>query len=54
MALILKNIEVKKGFGAGIESSQVRSHVNDPYVVKKVEEAAKTLQKVGLPSQTKK
>ncbi len=54
MALISKNIEVKRGFGEGIESSQVRSHANDSYVVKKVEEATKTIQKVGLPNQKKK
>jgi hypothetical protein len=54
MATILKNTEVKKGFGAGTVSGQVKSHANDPYVVKKVEEAAKTIQRVGLPRQKKK
>jgi len=34
--------------------SRVKSHANDPYVVKKVTEAAKTLELVGLPNFKKK
>ncbi|WP_295653053.1 hypothetical protein [uncultured Mucilaginibacter sp.] len=44
----------EKGFGPAIESSQVKSHANDPFVIKKVEKARETLKKVGLPDLTKK
>ncbi len=39
------------GFGPSIFSHEVKSHANDPFVIKKVEEASKTLQSVGLPKQ---
>jgi len=42
-----------KGFGHGTVSKSVKSHDNDPFVIKKVEEATKTLQRVGLPKSKK-
>jgi len=54
MATITNNLSIKKGFGAGTVSDHVKSHANDPLVVKKVEEAAKTLQSTGLPGKKKK
>ncbi|WP_162996663.1 hypothetical protein [Mucilaginibacter celer] len=54
MATISNSLTIEKGFGAGMVSDQVKSHANDPLVVKKVEEAAKTIQNVGLPSEKKK
>jgi len=49
MATNVKHTSVKKGFGPAIESNQVKSHANDPFVIKKVEKAMETLKKVGLP-----
>jgi hypothetical protein len=54
MATITNSLSVKKGFGAGTVSDQVKSHANDPFVVKKVEEATKTIQRVCLPGKKKK
>lgn len=54
MAAIANGLSIKKGFGAGTVSDEVKSHANDPFVIKKVEEATKTLQRVGLPSKKKK
>ncbi len=51
--IIKKNSTTIKGFGPGIVSNDVESHANDPFVVKKVEEAAQTIQRVGLPKQKK-
>jgi hypothetical protein len=39
------------GFGKSISGYEVKSHANDPFVIKKVEEASKTLQRVGFPKQ---
>lgn len=52
--MVLKNTAVKTGFGKGIVSNHVKSHANDPLVVKKVDEAEMTLRRVGLPFQKKK
>jgi hypothetical protein len=54
MATKLKERETIRGFGPGTVSDQIRNHDNDPYVVKKVEKAAETLKRVGLPGQEKK
>lgn len=54
MATIVNNLFIKKGFGPGTVSEQVKSHANDPFVIKKVEEATKTIQRVGLPGKKKK
>ena len=55
MATVLKKSQaIIKGFGPGIVSDDVKSHANDPFVLKKVEEATKTLQRVGLPEKKNK
>jgi hypothetical protein len=54
MATVVNSLSIKKGFGPGTVSDQVKSHANDPFVVKKVEEATKTIQRVGLPGKRKK
>jgi len=50
MATITKQTSTEKGFGPAILSDQVKSHANDPFVVKKVAKAMETLKKVGLPN----
>jgi hypothetical protein len=52
MSTIVKHTQ--KGFGPAIESSEVKTHANDPFVIKKVEKAMETLKKVGIPDLTKK
>lgn len=54
MAIVEKKIKTIKGFGPGIVSDNVKSHANDPFFMKKLEEATQTLQRVGLPGQKKK
>lgn len=54
MAIVEKKLKAIKGFGPGIVSDNVKSHANEPFFVKKLEEATQTLQKVGLPGQKKK
>jgi hypothetical protein len=54
MSTITKHSPIEKGFGPPILSSQVKSHSDDPFVIKKVEKAKETLKKVGLPNITKK
>jgi hypothetical protein len=54
MATMIKRTSTEKGFGAAILSDQVKSHANDPFVVKKVAKAMETLKKVGLPHTVKK
>jgi hypothetical protein len=54
MATITKQTSTEKGFGSAILSDQVKTHANDPFVVKKVAKALETLKKVGLPNTTKK
>jgi hypothetical protein len=54
MSTITNSLSIKKGFGTGTVSDQVKSHANDPLVIKKVEEATKTIQRVGLPGAKKK
>ena len=49
-SMIVKHTITEKGFGPAIESNQVKSHANDPFVIKKVEKAMATLKKVGLPN----
>lgn len=53
MPAIVKNTTIKKGSGAVIVSSDVKSHANDPVVIKKVQKARETLERVGLPGQKK-
>jgi hypothetical protein len=42
-----------KTHGHAIVSDKVKSYANDPYFVKKAEEAKETLERVGLPDQRK-
>ena len=49
MPAVEKKLKTIKGFGPGIVSENVKSHVNDPFFIKKLEEATQTLQRVGLP-----
>ena len=39
---------IKTGSGLAIVSDKVRSHANDPFFVKKNEEAKEALSKIGL------
>jgi len=54
MPAIEKKATTIKGFRAGNVSSNVKSHSNDPFVIKKVEEATETLKRVGLPDKQEK
>ncbi|MGY4539876.1 hypothetical protein [Mucilaginibacter gilvus] len=54
MPTVEKKIKTIKGFGPGIVSDNVKSHANDPFFIKKLEEATQTLKRVGLPGQKKK
>jgi hypothetical protein len=44
MATIIISSSIKKEVGPGTVSYQVKSHSNDPFMIKKVEEAPKTIQ----------
>jgi hypothetical protein len=48
MAEVKKAI-VEKGYGDVIVVDDVKSHANDPFFVKKVEDAKKALSKITLP-----
>ena len=54
MPEVEKTIEHKKLKGKGIVSNEVRSYANDPFFVKKAEEARETIRRVGLPGDKKK
>jgi len=54
MPAIDKTTEHKKLKGKGIVSDEVRSYANDPFFVKKAEEAKETIRRVGLPGDKKK
>jgi len=45
----VKKAIVEKGYGDVIVVDNVKSHANDPFFVKKVEEAKKALSKITLP-----
>ena len=47
MPAIVKN--TTKGFGHGTVNKEIKNHDNDPFVVKKVQKAKETIQKVGFP-----
>ena len=49
-----KERNTELGYGKGIVSDTIRDHSNDPFVVKKAEEAQAFLQKNGFPGQEKK
>ncbi|MFI5138992.1 MAG: hypothetical protein ACHQIM_14305 [Sphingobacteriales bacterium] len=44
VATIINSSSIKKGVGPGTVSDEVKSHSNNPFVIKKVEEASKTIQ----------
>jgi hypothetical protein len=54
MSEVIKKIPAKKLKGNGIVSDTVRSYANDPFFVKKAEEARETIRRVGLPGDKKK
>lgn len=54
MPAVEKKLRTIKGFGPGIVSDNVTSHANDPFFIKKLEEATQTIQRVGLPVEKKK
>ncbi|GAC1563417.1 MAG: hypothetical protein NVS3B13_38200 [Mucilaginibacter sp.] len=54
MPTVEKKLKTIKGFGPGIVSDNVKSHANDPFFIKKLEEASQTIQRVGLPCENKK
>lgn len=54
MPTVEKKLKTIKGFGPGIVSDNVKSHANEPFFIKKLEEATQTIQRVGLPGQKKK
>jgi hypothetical protein len=43
-----------RGHGNAIISDKVKSHVNDPFFVKKLEEAKEALSKITLPGSIRK
>jgi len=54
MPAIKKEREAKLNYGNTIVDETVKDHSNDPFVVKKNEEAKAFLQKNGFPTQVKK
>jgi hypothetical protein len=54
MSTTVKERNTMKGFGPGVVSSDVKSHANDPAVLRQVEKAMETLKRVGLPKQKNK
>ena len=54
MPEVEKKAEHKELKGKGIVSSEVRSYANDPFFVKKAEEARAMIKRVGLPGDKKK
>jgi hypothetical protein len=53
MPVVKKKI-IEKTYGRGVVSSEVRSHANDPFFVKKVKKAKETLSKTDLSNLPKK
>jgi len=50
----VKKAIVEKGYGDVIVVDNVKSHANDPFFVKKVEDAKKALSKITLPENKRK
>ena len=46
---VSKNIRITKSRVNAVVSKSVKSYANDPFFVKKAEEARKTIERVGLP-----
>jgi hypothetical protein len=53
MPAIKKERNTELGYGKAIVSNTVKDHSNDPFVVKKAEEAKAFLRKNGFPGQVK-
>jgi hypothetical protein len=51
MSTTLKETHTIKSFEPGIVGNDVKSHANDPAVLRQVEKAKQTLKRVGLPKQ---
>ncbi|OIQ66916.1 hypothetical protein GALL_515100 [mine drainage metagenome] len=49
MSTTVKETDTIKGFSPGIFSNEVKSHANDPAVLRQVEKAKQTIKRVGLP-----
>ena len=54
MPAVKKATNEKKSYGNAVVSRNIKSYANEPYFVKKAEEAKEALSKVGLPSEKKK
>jgi len=50
---VIKKNPAEKLKGNGIVSDTVRSYANEPFFIKKAEEAAEALKRVGLPGDKK-
>jgi len=50
---IVKKAGVEKGHGNAILSNDVKSYANDPFFIKKAEEARKAVSKIILPENKK-
>jgi len=46
---VVKKAVIEKGYGDVIVIDNVKSHANDPFFVKKVEDAKRALSKITLP-----
>ena len=53
MSLVERNLN-NKGYENAIISEKVKSHATDPFFVKKLERAKRTLSKIILPENRKK
>jgi hypothetical protein len=48
---VVKKAVIEKSYGDVIVIDNVKSHANDPFFVKKVEDAKKALSKITLPGE---
>lgn len=48
-----KKTKAEKGYGKMTIDPNIKSHANDPFVLKKIEEARETLNKLKLPEYLK-
>jgi hypothetical protein len=53
MSEVIKKKPARKLRGNGTISDKVKSYENEPFFIKKAEEAAETLKRVGLPGDRK-
>ena len=54
MSATKKLTNIRNFYDGGIISDKVKDRSNDPYFVKKAEEAKETIRRVGLPGDKKK